>query len=317
MKVVYWPSMAGAEITARLRAIPGIRLALADGPAAIDAEIADAEVLVIGGHFFGADVAQSLKAKARKLRFIQTFTAGYEGLQAQGVPPGVQVANAGDAWSPAVAEHGMAILLALVKRLPQFVAQQGRKEWNRSLTAEMGSLIGQTLVVVGFGSIGREFAVRARAFGMKIVGLTRSAKPDPLADEILPASSLHTALGRADVVLLAVPYSKATDRMMGAAEFAACKRGAILVNLARGGLVDQPALAAALQGGQLGGAATDVTEPEPLPAGDPFWAAPNLLITPHVAGANGPVGRERLAAHVAGNVARFIAGQVPAHLVTL
>ena len=86
---------------------------------------------------------------------IQTFTAGYEGLQAQGVPAGVQVANAGDAWSPAVAEHGMAMLLALVKRLPKILVQQANREWNRSVTSEMGSLIGQTLVVVGFGSIGQ------------------------------------------------------------------------------------------------------------------------------------------------------------------
>jgi phosphoglycerate dehydrogenase-like enzyme len=121
-------------------------------------------------------------------------------------------------------------------------------------------------------------------------------------------------LARADVVLVAVPYSKDTHHLIGADEFAACKRGAILINVARGGLVDPVALAAALKSGQLGAAGTDVTEPEPLPAGDPLWGAPNLIITPHVAGASGPVGRERLAGFVAANVARFVAGE-PVHCV--
>ena len=104
---------------------------------------------------------------------------------------------------------------------------------------------------------------------------------------------------------------------MGATQFAACKPGALLINLARGGLVDQRALAEALKNGQLGGAAVDVTSPEPLPPDDPFWECPNLILTPHVAGASGPVGRRRLAAFVGGNVARFVAGEPVTSVVTL
>jgi phosphoglycerate dehydrogenase-like enzyme len=105
--------------------------------------------------------------------------------------------------------------------------------------------------------------------------------------------------------------------MIGAAQLAACRRGAILINLARGALVDQPALVAALRSGQLGGAGLDVTDPEPLPAGDPLWSCPNVLVTPHVGGSSGPAGRARLAAFVSGNVARFAAGEPPMHVVTL
>jgi phosphoglycerate dehydrogenase-like enzyme len=233
------------------------------------------------------------------------------------VPPGVVVANAGDSWSPGVAEHAMALLLALVKCLPQAILNQPRHAWERSQTARMGSLEGQTLAIVGCGSIGREFARRARPFGMRIVGLSRTAKPDPLADEVQPMSALDAVLARADAVLVAVPYSQATHHLIGAAQLAACKRGAMLINIARGGLVDPLALAAALKSGQLGAAATDVTDPEPLPPGDPLWDAPNLIITPHVAGAAGPVGRDRLARFVAANVGRFVAGEPVSHVVEL
>lgn len=317
MKLVLWPGVGGAEMEARLRAIAGAEISLARDVDELAAAIPVAQVLVIGGHLFSAAVAAALRTHAKKLRLIQSYTAGYEGMQAHGVPPGVLFANAGDAWSPGVAEHGMALLLALTKCLPHYIANQPRHVWDRGAARRMGSLIGQTLVIVGFGSIGREFAARARAFGMTILGVSRSARPDPLADEIHPASALAQVLGRADVVLIAVPYSPATDKMMGAAQFSACKRGAVLVNLARGGLVDAVALGAALKSGQLGGAATDVTEPEPLAADDPLWDAPNLLLTPHVAGASGPRGLTRLAEIVSANVARFVAGEPLQHLVKL
>ncbi len=317
LKTAFWPSIAGAEIAAGLRAIPEVDLVITDDVDKLAAVAPDIEALVIGGHYFDARVAAVLHTRAKRLRFLQSFTAGYEGLQAHGVPPKVIVANAGDSWSPAVAEHAMALLLALVKCLPHAILNQPRHAWDRTQTARMGSLEGQTLAIVGFGSIGHAFARLAKVFGMHIVGISRSARPDPLADEVAPIGSLPAVLARADVVLVAVPYSKSTHHLIGAQELAACKRGALLVNMARGGLVDPLALAAALKSGQLGGAATDVTEPEPLPADDPFWDAPNLIISPHVSGASGPVGRERLAKFIAANVGRFAAGEPVLHVVSL
>jgi phosphoglycerate dehydrogenase-like enzyme len=315
LKLAFWPGIAGREIAARLREIPRVELTIAENAEQLADAAADIEALVIGAHFFDANVAGILRARAKRLRFIQSFTAGYEGLQIHGVPPRVVVANAGDSWSPAVAEHGMALLLALVRCLPVAIANQRVHKWERSHARRMGTLEGKTLAIVGFGSIGREFARRAKVFGMQIVGLSRSAKPDSLADEVRPIAELKAVLARADVVLIAVPYSKATEHMIG--ELAACKTGALLINLARGGLVDSAALGAALQSGQLGGAGTDVTDPEPLPAGDPLWDCPNLIITPHVAGACGPIGHSRLAGFVAANVARFVAGEPVTHVVTL
>lgn len=316
-KVLLWPSLAGREIAARLREVRGAETAIVESVEQLGANAQEAEVLVIGGHFFSAKVAEVLRERARRLRFIQSITAGYEGIQAHGVPAGVVVANAGESWSPGVAEHGMAMLLALTKRLPQYVVNQTQHTWDRSPAQQMGSLEGQTLVIAGFGSIGRDFARRAKAFGMRVIGVSRSARPDPAADEVCAVPEFDAALARADVLLITVPYSKATHHMFGAQQFAACRRGAVLINLARGGLVDQAALAAALGSGQLGGAALDVTSPEPLPADDPLWACPNLIISPHVAGACGPVGRARLAEFIGGNVERFVAGQPVTHVVTL
>jgi phosphoglycerate dehydrogenase-like enzyme len=317
VKIAFWPSIAGQEIAASLGALRGAELTVIESLDQLSAAAPDMEALVIGGHFFKAEAARVMRERARKLRFIQTFTAGYEGLQEHGVPAGVVVANAGDSWSPAVAEHGMALLLALVKRLEPPILNRSKHLWDRTHSASMGSLEGMTLAIVGHGSIGRAFARLARPFGMHIVGLRRTPGPDPLVDEMLPIGELNTVLARADVMLIAVPYSKATDKMIGAAQFAACKKGALLINLARGGLVDQRALAEALASGKVGGAAVDVTDPEPLPPDDPFWDCPNLILTPHVAGASGPVGRERLARFVAANVARFVAGEPVTHVVTL
>ena len=152
---------------------------------------------------------------------------------------------------------------------------------------------------------------------MRIIGVSRSAKPEPLADEVCAVGQFNAVLARADAVLITVPYSKVTHHMIGVEQLAACKRGAVLINLARGGLVDPAALAAALRSGHLGGAALDVTSPEPLPADDPLWDCPNLIITPHVAGACGPVGRARLAEFIGANVERFVAGQPVTHVVEL
>ncbi len=310
MKVAYWPSLGEREIIDALRKIPGVDLVIAGDIDKLSAAAPEIEALVISSHLFNGRVAEVLRALAKRLRFVQLVTAGYDGPQAHGVPPGVVVANAGESWSPAVAEHGMALLLSLVKRLPDAIYNQSRHAWDRRHAEFMGSLEGQTLAIVGFGSIGREFARRARAFGMSIVGLSRSPRSDPLADEIQPVSALNAVLARADVVLLALPYSNDTHHMLGADEIAICKPGAILINLARGGLVDPVALAAALKSGHLGAAGIDVTEPEPLGADNPLWNAPNLIITPHVAGVNGPVGRNRLAEFVGTNVARFVAGDL-------
>jgi phosphoglycerate dehydrogenase-like enzyme len=211
--------------------------------------------------------------------------------------------------APAVADHAMALILAMARRIDEICANSARGEWNKAFKVPVFSLEGRTVAVVGFGNIGREVARRARGFGVKVLGLSRSGAPDPLADEMHPMADLHAVLGKADIIVLCVASSARTRHIMNAAAFAAARKGALFVNVTRGETVDQAALHEALASGHLGGAAIDVTEPEPLPAGDPLWSAPNLLISPHTAGGGSTGGGRRIAAVVTENLARFRTGR--------
>lgn len=318
MKLVFWARIAEAALGARLGAIPGLDVTVVRRRDELAAALPSAQALVMAGGDYTAGVADIVRANGATLRLIQLLTAGYEGLEEHGVPPGVTVANAGDSWSPAVAEHAVALMLALGRGIPAAIDAQKAGRWTQSsLSPGLRSLHGRTLVVVGWGSIGRETAVRVRAFGMRVVGVSRRALPDPLLDESHAVIDLDTVLSRADVVLVTVPAGARTRGLIGARQLAACPKGALLINVARGNVVDRAALMAALDSGHLGGAGIDVTDPEPLGDDDPLWRTPNLLITPHVSGATGPAGMARLADIVGANVERFVRGEAPRHLVSL
>jgi phosphoglycerate dehydrogenase-like enzyme len=316
-RIILWSPVARTEIMARLAAFPDTEVVVVEDTAAFTAALPEAQAVVMMGQFYDAATASALRQAGGRLRWIQLLTAGYDGLSFHGVPPWVSVSNAGDCYSPVVAEHGMALLLALVRRLPEIASNQARHAFDRSMQARLTALDGGTLAIIGFGSIGREIAQRARAFGMRIIGVSRSARPDPLADEMRPIGELTAVLGRADAVVLAVPFSAETRHLIGAAELAACKRSALIVNVARGGVLDPVALGDALRQGRIGGAGLDVTEPEPLPPDDPLWDCPNLIVSPHIAGFGGRRVLACLAEVVAGNYQRFRDGKTLAHAVSL
>jgi phosphoglycerate dehydrogenase-like enzyme len=177
--------------------------------------------------------------------------------------------------------------------------------WDQSVAARIGTLNDATVAVLGFGNIGKEIAVRLRAFGARVVAVTRSGRADPLADESVPVSRLHDVLARVDAVIVAVPLDATTRHLINASALAALRTHALLVNIARGGIVDTDALREALAQGRLGGAAIDVTDPEPLPAGDPLWTMPNVIVTPHVAGYGGDVPARRILALLDRNLGHF------------
>jgi phosphoglycerate dehydrogenase-like enzyme len=236
-------------------------------------------------------VGYSLRAKqlkdAKKLKWIHSTAAGVAQLmypELRGA--GILVTNPSGVFSVPMAEHTMGLILALARNFPDSVRQQDRANWSQQelwdKPQHLSEVNGQVLLIVGYGSIGRELAKRAKAFEMRVWGVTRSGKGDGNnVEKIFLAASLHEALPEADYVVIAAPETAETKHLIGAAELAKMKRGARLINVGRGSLLDEKALICALETGALGGAAIDVAETEPLPADSPLWNAPNLFITPH------------------------------------
>jgi phosphoglycerate dehydrogenase-like enzyme len=231
---------------------------------------------------FTLDVPMDLPGKAPKLRWIQGIGSGVGQFVSSRLPEGgIVLTNGAGIGAPPIAEWVLARVLQIVKRLPEHDANARDHRWESALG---GQLQGKTVAVVGLGAIGREVARRARAFGTTLLGVRRSWKPgatDDDVDELFGPDALHEVLARSDVVVLAAPGTDDNEDLFDAAAFAATKPGAIFVNVARGTLVDEPALIDALRSGHLRAAAIDVARAEPLPPDDPLWSAPNLLVSPH------------------------------------
>jgi phosphoglycerate dehydrogenase-like enzyme len=246
--------------------------------------LAEADVLVISGLW-----RDDLLEHASRLRFIQAIGAGtdqfsHDKLRAHGI----RLASASGVNARAVAEHAMALILAMARLLPECRDNQRRHLWRDmigNIAAREDELGGKTIVIVGIGTIGGRLAQLAKAFDMRVVGIRRDpAMGAGAADIVLGTSELHDVLLRADIVALTCPLTPTTEQLIDAAAFARMKPSAVLVNVARGRVVDEPALIAALRAKKIAGAAIDVTVEEPLPDSSPLWDMPNVLVTPHTAG---------------------------------
>ena len=237
--------------------------------------------------FIGYSLRPQQLKDAKRLKWIHSTAAGVAQLMYPELrDSGVVVTNPRGIFSVPMAEHAIGLMLALARNFPDSVRQQDRAQWAQQalwdLPQHLTELNGRLLLIVGFGSIGKELARRARAFDMRVWGVSRSGKGDsPLADKIVPVAELAGALPQADFVVIAAPETPETRHLIGPEEIALMKPGARLINVARGSLLDEAALLRALEGGKLGGAALDVAASEPLPPESPLWKAPNLLITPH------------------------------------
>lgn len=225
-------------------------------------------------------------AKAERLRWIQGTSTGIgQSITRLGLDRGdVLITTARGVHARPLAEFVFMALLAHWRGLAHLQAEQRAHRWERYCADEVA---GRTLVILGAGDLARGAARVAKALDIHVVAVARdpgkSRDHAALFDEILPNADFHAALGRADAVLLTVPHTPETERMMDAAAIAAMRPGAALVNIARGQIVDEAAMIAALRSGQIGFAALDVTEVEPLPADSPLWDMPNALISPHSA----------------------------------
>ena len=276
-------------------------------------EIADlapaGDVLVLPGTWYSPDLAAALAAPSSRCKFVQLISAGYDAIDQTPRPAGVRFARVVGLWGGVTAEHALALLLGLTRRLRDTFAAQQAMEWRDSLRPEMETIDGASAAIVGTGEIGSAIAGRLRCLGADVTGISRSGSAHPAFHRVLAADKAGPALAASDIVILAVPLTPETALLADSAFFSGLKRRALFVNVARGGVVDQAALIAALESGHLTGAAIDVTEPEPLPPQDPLWAAPNLLITPHVGGGAPPRFYDRLAAYVAANCTRWRHGE--------
>jgi phosphoglycerate dehydrogenase-like enzyme len=253
-------------------------------------------------------------ARHPRLKWVALSSAGYarydrDEFRAAMKHRGTLVTNASAVFANPCAEHALAQMLSLARNLPvQLRNQDGSREWRYDEDRYTNrSLSGQSVVLLGFGAIGRRLAELLKPFGGRVVAYRRTPSGDE-GIEIVTDAGLPAALAAADQVVNVLPDSSATRGFMTAARFGQMKRGARFYNVGRGTTVDQPALIAALESGQVGGAYLDVMDPEPLPPEHPLWNAPNCFITCHIAGGTADQD-EKLIRHFLENLKRFKAGE--------
>ena len=271
------PDDPGLPALERLPA--GTRAVVAHGAEDALPQAADADALLVATG--RAPLLQTVWRQAPRVRWIHTRPAGIDHLLfPELIASDVVMTNSRGVFSSSLAEFALLGLLFFLKDVRRLVRNQAAARWE---AYEPGALRGRTVGIVGFGDIGRAVAAVVRPAGARIVGLRRSAAPDPLADEILPTTRLLDMVARVDDLVVATPLTPDTHHLIGEAVFRALRPGAVVVNVGRGPVVDETSLLAALDQRRLRGAALDVFEQEPLPADHPFWRMENVLLSPHTA----------------------------------
>jgi len=263
---------------------PGERVIVARTAEELKAALPATEALVVSGLW-----RNEYAEMAPSLRFIQSVSAGTDQFSRDILRTrGIRLASAQGANERVVAEHAMALILGLTRHLGQARDNQREHRWTGMIgdpAARQDELGGKTIVIVGLGRIGTRLARLSKAFDLQVVGVRRSPRSDgDVADEIVRPEDLLGVLPRADILALTCPLTPETERLIRAEHFAAMKSTAYLINVARGKVVDEPALIEELSAGRISGAGLDVFVEEPLPATSPLWDFPNVLITPHSAG---------------------------------
>ncbi|MDH5343188.1 MAG: D-2-hydroxyacid dehydrogenase [Betaproteobacteria bacterium] len=275
---------------------------------ALDAALPDVDVLI------GVPaVRDNLKTRAPKLRWVHSPSAGVDGvLPLSWLPRGVVFTNNSGAHG-VKAEQYMSMAYHLINtRMAAMIANQQRKRWESLFSP---SIIGKTAVVIGLGDLGEAAARAAKKAGLKVIGVRRSAQKNCHADRVVSYKQLDRVLPQADFVAVAVPLTPETRGMIGKKQLDLLKPTAGVINIGRGPVVDNAALAAKLRRGQLGGAVLDVVDTEPLPANSPLWTTPNLILTPHVSCDDGEHYVDITLDLWFANLARFVTGKTLQHRI--
>jgi len=299
-----FPSLDPAK-TALARLSPEYRMAKSPSADDILAVARDADAILVTYAKLPGDLLRQLK----RCKAIGRFGLGVDNIDLPAAKElGIAVNYVPDYCLREVSDHAMALLLALARKVPfsNKLVQSGR--WEVPPIVPLRRLDGQVLGLVGFGHIPRALAPKAKSFGLKVLAHDPYVKPDVFAAAGVEGVSFDDLLARSDFISVHAPLTPQTRGLMNAAAFAKAKKGALLINTARGPLVDEAALVAALDSGQLGGAALDVVTTEPLPKGSPLLGRDNLILTPHT-GFYSIEALEELQTKCASDVARVLSGE--------
>ncbi len=273
----------------------GVELELLVLPDDPEARIADAVAARAEAAYFSADIFPafskqffSATRRAPGLKWLQVFNAGVDHpVFATILERGVRLTTAAGSAAEPIAQTAIAGMLALARNFPRWMASQRSHHWDPLRGPEVPrDLRGQVMLVYGLGGIGMEIARLARALGLTVIGVRRNAIKTALVDEIHTPDHLPGLLARSDWLVIACPLTNETRGMISADLLAKLPRGARVINIARGEIIAEHALIAALQSGHLGGAYLDVFAQEPLPSDSPLWDMPNVIVTPHNASAS-------------------------------
>lgn len=299
-----FPEDIADKYRARLQAaFPDVAVNLAQHHSKVGPYIEDADVLIT----FGAHMADHVLEKGVRLRWIQALGTGVDGIADRAaLRQGVIVTNLHGLQGPAVSESILASMLALARNLRRSLANQVNANWQRF---PVTLLKNKTVGILGVGAIAEELAPKCNALGMRVVGISSVERPVANFARIWAREQLEEAVGDLDYLVLLTPYTTATHGIVNRRILAAMKPTSFLINVARGGVVDEAALVAALQERTIAGAALDVFSEEPLPKGHPLWSLDNVLLTPHTAGFHVGYADEALPI-VEENLRRFLAGDL-------
>ena len=257
---------------------PKLRVNAVDHHSKVDAFIGDAEVLVT----FGPMMHNRVFTKASHLKWVQALGSGVDGIVDQpALPKGTLITNIKGIHGAPVAEAALASMLALSRDIPRSLRAQRDHRWERWPSR---TLDGKTCVIVGVGLIAEALAPRCKALGMKVIGVSTTPREAPGFDRIEPRTRLQESIAEADHLVLLLPHTPETNEIIDTRMIAAMKPTAYLINIARGGVVDERALIEALENQRIAGAALDVFATEPLPPNHPFWDMENVIATPHLGG---------------------------------
>jgi phosphoglycerate dehydrogenase-like enzyme len=298
-------------------AFPDVRFVKTADSGACAAELGDAEILLITSQFYDAGIADALARAAGRVEWIQFATTGFDAASRIGLPDDARITNVRGIRSSILAGHAIALMLGVMRGLHAFAPHRARHDWARgAVQHELISPGGATAVICGMGGVGRDIARKARVFDMKVIGVSRKGAAGGDFDAVVPREEVRSVLPEADVLFLAQGYSPEVRHFIGEAELALMKREAILVNIGRGELTDEAALARALAEKRIKGAGIDVYSEEPLGPASPFWDLDNVVMTPHVAGRGMADEKARLRALFSENLGRYLARRTLLNRVT-